>query len=139
MASIHQGVPQDAKLIITLAGGFVGEIRSIGIGGETYQKIDITAVEDLIKQFKLGETKEIGDLRLTVLYDPGESVPLGTTETVTVTFQTYTGFTSGASLVFVGGIYQTGDIEFSKDGSGAVEQEWTMFVNSVTPTAAVES
>ena len=137
MASTYGGVPQDAVITVAFStSSWAGEVRGVRIGGQMYTKNEITAIEDAVKSYKMGATKENSDLSLTVLYDPSDAPPVGEEDTVTLTFATPSGMSSGASIAFVGGIYQTGDVEFSKDGSGAVEQEFTMFVNSQTITPA---
>lgn len=60
------------------------------------------------RDYIFGDLKEGGELSVSINYGPDEPVPLGTQETVTLTFPIPTGGSSGATMVFSGGIRSSG-------------------------------
>ena len=78
---------------------------SISISGEKVPIVDVSTLgSTTFKEHEFGDLKETPELEMEVLFDPDEPPPVGTTETVTVTFPVPSGGSTGATYAGTGAI-----------------------------------
>lgn len=112
---------------------FDAQVTGVRVNGEEMAVIDVTHMGTTGTRAKmLGDLKENVTVDVDMHYDPSETIPTGTSQTITITFPIPSGSTNGATLAGTGAIVShSGDIPLEDKMTGSYRIQFTGAVTRV--------
>ena len=112
---------------------FDAQVTGLKIGGEEVPVIDVSHMGTTGTRAKMfGDLKEAVTVDVDMHYDPSETIPTGTSQTITITFPVPTGLTNGATLAGTGAIVShSGDVPLEDKMTGSYKIQFTGAVTRV--------
>lgn len=95
-----------------LTTGFTAEIRSFNEPPESVEALDKTHLGSTHMTRRPGKVRNVGEMSLTINYDPDDEAPIGIMEPIKITYPAPAGVTNGATREFAGFIsnYEPGEV-----------------------------
>lgn len=95
-----------------LTTGFTAEIRSFNEPPESVEALDKTHLGSSHMTRRPGKVRNVGEMSLTINYDPDDEAPIGIMEPIRITYPPPEGATVGARREFVGFIsnFEPGEV-----------------------------
>ena len=92
----------NGSLIEFLTTGFAAEIRSFNEPPESLEVLDKTHLGSTHVTRRPGKVRNVGEMSLTINYDPDDEPPIGVMEPIRITYPPPEGATTGARREFTG-------------------------------------
>ena len=105
----------NGSTITFLDSGFTAEIRSFNEPPESVEALDKTHLASTHMTRRPGKVRNVGEMSLTINYDPDATPPIGEMEPIRITYPAPEGSSSGASRAFMGFISNWEPGEISND------------------------